>query len=320
LKEEEFFRIALAEIDRQRRRFGRADHARRASELALALVDAIGNKPGFEIHAAAVYDQLADLAYFFPLPDEDERQRFQRVTGHLNEALERNRDDQFALTLKKHVERVAATDLQVRRFEHDTQTRLGNIHARLDKLERRVPADSPLTPALLALRREFHGLTVLGKIIQKQQPGRADWHSVDPADLVLPLLRERGWPEACLQRTGSPRHWMLCSAFVTIALDNLLRNTVEAYGRARLTPPDCPCLITVDYAGHTITLRDWAGGIDPSLGDVFQPYVSAKGVHCNSGLGLTQAREALRVQSDSFTLRLTEPQPEGGAEFQMHLP
>jgi C4-dicarboxylate-specific signal transduction histidine kinase len=64
-----------------------------------------------------------------------------------------------------------------------------------------------------------------------------------------------------------------------------------------------------------LTYRDFAGGIDPSLGDVFEPYTSSKGVQGDVGLGLTQAREAMRLQK--FRIALAPNQPADGAEFQL---
>jgi hypothetical protein len=320
LKPEDYIQTTLAEVERERRNFARPDHARRATELALALLEELAGDDRYRSHAAATYNLLADLAYFFPLHGEPDNERFRRVGGYLEAALALDPHDGFARRFKEHVDRLARTTLQIKRFGHDTQTRLGNIHARLDQLQRQLPPGGEAQAALLNLRREVSGLTVLGKLIEGKQPAAQDWAVTDPADLVLPLLRERGWPDSCLERVGPPSPWELCPGFVTIALENLLRNTAEAYGRTHRTPPSRPCAIRIDYPARALTIRDWAGGIDAKLGDVFEPYVSSKGVQANTGLGLTQAREALQVQSRSFTLELTDPQPPDGAEFRLHFP
>lgn len=94
------------------------------------------------------------------------------------------------------------------------------------------------------------------------------------------------------------------------ALENLLRNAVEACGandRVTLT------------ARHTdnalaITLADTGPGIDPSLGDPFEPFVTgrADGV----GLGLSIALEMIRAQGGT----LTNIPSAIGAKFRITLP
>jgi hypothetical protein len=320
LRDEEYIQTALAEIERERRNYSRPDHARRAAVLAESVLQEIGDDDRFRAQRTAVYNLLADLAYFFPLSSEDDNQRYKRVSGCLEKALQASPHDDFARNFKSHVELRAATTLQIKRFGHDTNNRLGNIHRLLDRLQGNVHEGSELHQSVLGLRREVRGLTILGKIIEGQQPAQEDWQELDPAELLRPLLQERNWPDSCLERRGKPVTWELCPDYVRLALENLVRNLIEAYGRNGIEVPPEPCRITIDYGARTITIRDWAGGIDSSLGDVFEPYVSSKGVRMNVGLGLTQAREALAVQSPTFNLRLPQPQPPDGAEFRLQFP
>jgi hypothetical protein len=315
VRDAEFLDVVVAEIERERRNFARPDHARRAARLAEAMLEELGDAERFRPHRTAINNLLADLAYFFPLSSEAENERYKRVSGYLEQALQASPHDDFAKIFKSHVDRLAATTLQIKRFGHDTKNRLANVRQLLERLERQVAAGSELHQTVLAVRREVRGLSLLGRLVTSEQPPVEDLQEIDPIELVWPLLQERGWPASCLQRVGTPGPWELYPDYVRIALENLLRNTVEAYGRHHIELPPEPCRITIDYEARTLAVRDWAGGVDPELGDVFAPYVSSKG-----GLGLTQAREALEVQSPKFRLELAEPQPQGGAEFCIHIP
>jgi hypothetical protein len=321
VQDEGYLDTALREIERERRNFSRSDHAQRAAALAEAVLEELGTDERFRLHRTALYNLLADIAYFNPLSEEPDNQRYLRVMRYLDEALRLTPTDVFALNFKVLVERLATTTLQIERFRHDTSTRIGNIRVWLDRLEQEIPPGSEAAKTVLALRRDVYGLTVMGKLVRRQEPSKEeDWKEVDPADLVRGLLKERGWPESCLQQVGVAGPWRLCPAWVEIALHNMIRNMVEAYGRSQRTLPPQPCRITVDYHARSITLRDWAGGVDPKLGDIFAPYVSSKGIKLNTGLGLTQARQALQLQSPRFSLELTNPQPPDGAEFRMLFP
>jgi hypothetical protein len=320
VRDTEFLDVVVAEIERERRNFARPDHAQRATALANAVLEEIGDAERFRPHRTAINNLLADLAYFFPLSSEADNERYKRVSGYLEQALQASPHDDFARIFKSHVDRLAATTLQIKRFGHDTLSQLANVRQHLERMEHHVAAGSELHQTVLAIRREIRRLTILGRLVEREQPATDDRQEIDPSEVVRPLLQERGWPKNCLECAGTPAPWEMWPDYVRIALENLLRNTVEAYGRHRLELPPEPCRITIDYETRTITVRDWAGGVNPALGDVFAPYVSSKGVRNNTGLGLTQAREALEVQSPKFRLELAEPQPQGGAEFCIHIP
>ena len=320
VRDEEFLAVAVAAIERERRRFARPDHAQRAAKLAEAVLREIGGDDRFRAHRAAVYNLLADLAYFFPLASEKDNERYQRVSGYVKQALQASPHDEFARIFKDHVDRLAATTLQIKRFGHDTSDRLANLRGLLDRLERTAAPGSEFHQTVLAMRREIRGLKVLGRLVERQEPAMGDWQKVDPTELVGPLLEERGWPASCVRTSAAPAPWQLCPDYLHIALENLLRNTVEAYGRKHVELPTEPCRIAIDYDARSITIRDWAGGIDPNLGDVFEPYVSSKGIHSDTGLGLTQIRVALKAQDPRFSIALTEPQPTDGAEFRLRFP
>jgi signal transduction histidine kinase len=314
----DYLDVAIQEIERERRNFARPDHHLRACALANAILAELGIDERFKPYRAAIHNLLADIAYFFPLSDQSEAKRYELVQQHLRDALTESPHDQFAINLEKHVRLLASTNLQIQRFGHDTGTRMGNIDTLLVRLVHLCPPTEQLHISLAALRREFDSLRAMGRLILGKQPSEKDWKHVDIAEIILPLLEERKWPAACLRRVGTLQCWLVCPDLLRLVFDNLLRNTEEAYSRQKIAKPESPGILTIDYSSRTVTCADFAGGIDATLGDVFEPYRSSKGVFSNVGLGLTQAREAMRLQQ--FSIQLADLQPEGGAEFVLRFP
>ncbi len=318
LKDSDFLDTAIAEVDRERRFFGREDHARRATRLAETILESFSGEESRQSRAW-LNNVLADIAYFHPLAHENDAERYRRVLGYLDRSLAESHDDAFARTFKRFIDRLASTTLQIKRFGHDTKTRQTNIWTILDRLQGRFHDAPDVEASLAGLRREVAGIYVVGQVVSGAQVTEEDWSSMNPVRIVESLLKERNWPGDCLTETGEEAEWQFCPEFLRLTLENLFRNSAEAYGRLKKQQPRNPCSITVDHEKRCITFRDRAGGIASNLGDVFEPYVSSKGVQTNSGLGLDQARRALEIQSPHFRLELTRPQPPDGAEFQLSL-
>lgn len=318
VQRDELFRVAVGAVECERRNFEIADHALRAERLAEGIVQVfeVGELPSYR---AALTNLMADLAYFFPRSTEDEQQRYQRVLGYLELSLQAQPSDAYARSMKNHVQRLATTTLQIKRFGHDTRNRLGNIRHLIKALEQST-LDEHQSSTVVNLRREFQELVLVQNLVEGRQPSSDQWESVDPGGLILGKLQQFGWPAESLIREGEPATWEICPELVGLALGNVLRNTAEAYQRRSLPVPHIPAIVTLDYTRRQIRIRDFAGGIDPSLGDIFAPFVSSKPVRGNTGLGLTQAHEAIAVQSPRFRLYLSDPQPADGAQFVFEFP
>jgi signal transduction histidine kinase len=193
---------------------------------------------------------------------------------------------------------------------------VGALFDAMEQLRDEAPAlSAKARQALRVIERNLRAITAVGAVVRKEAPVREAWASLDPARLAREVVAQLGLPEACVRVEGKPQLWELARDYVALALDNLLRNAIEAYARRGLPVPEPPVEVCVRYGCGEIRVRDRAGGIDPKLGDIFLPYVSEKGIRQNAGLGLTQAREALDLVGGR--LELAGVQPEGGAEFVM---
>ncbi len=320
LSDEEVIDVFRKTLDRERHNVDRHDHAARASAIAEALLAVLGDTPKMGRQRAATYDTLADIAYFHPRNDQTDVERYSIVAGHLHEALAADPHDAFAREFLKHVERLRSVTLQIKRFGHDVGNRLQNIKLVTSRLKRSVTSEEE-RQLLHEIDRDLKSLKVLGAIINRTQPEPSDWTAADPTELVDQIIQGRGWPASCLTLVGDPLPWEICPDFLQVALHNLLKNAVEAYGRSGRRVPAEPCRVTIDHPARTITVRDHAGGIDPHLDNIFDPYVSSKGVSIGtSGLGLTNARAAIEAHGKGCSLDLAVPQPPDGAEFVIRLP
>jgi len=320
LADEEVVDAFRKTLDRERHNVDRHDHSARATAVAEALLAVLGDTPAMARQRAATYDTLADIAYFHPKNGQSDVERYTLVAGYLQESLAADPQDGFAREFLKHVERLRSVTLQIKRFGHDVGNRLQNIKLVTSRLKASVATEEE-RQLLHEIDRDLKSLKVLGAIINRTLPEPSDWAVVDPAELVRQVIQGRGWPASCLALVGEPTPWEICPDFLQVALHNLVKNAVEAYGRTGLAMPAEPCIVTIDYAARTITVRDHAGGIDPSLENIFDPYVSSKGVSIGtSGLGLTNARAAVEAHGRACVLDPAAPQPIDGAEFVIRLP
>lgn len=320
LSDDEVIDVFRKTLDRERHNVDRHDHSARATAVAEALLDVLGDTPAMARQRATTYDTLADIAYFHPRNGQTDVDRYTLVAGYLQESLAADPQDGFAREFLKHVERLRCVTLQIKRFGHDVGNRLQNIKLVTSRLKASVASEEE-RQLLHEIDRDLKSLKVLGAIINGTEPEPSDWTAVDPAELVRQVIQGRGWPVSCVTLVGEPTPWEICPDFLQVALHNLVKNAVEAYGRSGRSMPAKPCLVTIDYAARTITVRDQAGGIDPSLENIFDPYVSSKGVSIGtSGLGLTNARTAIEAHGKGCALDLAVPQPVDGAEFVIRLP
>jgi len=306
-------------VEELRRNFGHPQHVAYAVRIAAGILEATADEP-LTAQQAMLNNLLADLAYFFPISNEDDQQRYVRVLAYLDRTLALQPRDDYARSMKTHVQRLATTNLQIKRFGHDTRNRMGNVRQLLKQLLAELAPTTRTHQIAGSLQREFDNLQLVHQLVEGQQPATDQWKLIDPIEVVRQQLAELDWPAECIEMSGTPSAWEFCPNLLGLALGNLFRNSREAYHRRKLPLPDCPVKVQIDYQAHRIVVRDQAGGINEHLGDIFAPYVSSKSVRGNVGLGLTQARDALRMQSAKFRLYLSEPQPADGAEFVVELP
>jgi two-component system sensor histidine kinase HydH len=160
---------------------------------------------------------------------------------------------------------------------------------------------------------------LVGDLLDFVRDGSLARAPVDPAEILF-LAAEDAAPEAELELEAAPPAWSLDAARIRQALENLLRNAVQA------AEGGC-VLASVSVEGDRLVyaVRDegpglprGASGSSDSSGSseiIFEPFFTTKtrGV----GLGLPVARRIVELHGGELTAR---NRPEGGAEFRVVIP
>ena len=295
--------------------FELADRVTIAIDLGELYLELTSGNPSLARSRVAVRNRLADVVYFQSVSELDARTV--RAIRLLEASLHEDPGNRPAQSMIEVIRQRSGVVLQIRRFGHDTESRWGGVRGTLDALRRRSDLPIDVREMVAILDRNLAHMLSIMKLVQKVVPARAAWVVRDPAEVCRLALEEERLPASCLSLEGVPGQWTMEESYLRVALQNLLRNSSEAYQRRGLSPHDPPVHLVLRYEDKRILVRDWAGGISAGLPDPFVPYVSEKGVQENVGLGLPQAREAIELQDG--TLTLVEPQPDGGTEFCIHL-
>ncbi len=309
------FRRALAHAVRdETRNAGRHQHHRVAQELGTAFLQLSQGRPEEVPQRVAVRNRLADMLVF--RGHADPSKLTSQVFPLLDASLVEAPHDRFAKELKTHVEQRQATVLQIARFTHDVNTRLGGVRNQIDAL-----LSDPSLPDHLRTMAESLA-TNIGYIVSVGSVVRGEFGALTPQDpepILASVLAAHGLPAGCLEVCGPGHTWEISPGYLELAVGNLVANSLEAYARREITPPERPVLILLDHQTQTIRIEDRAGGISAELSDPFLPYVSEKGVAQSTGLGLFQAKRAMELQ-DGGSIVLAPDQPPGGAAFLLSIP
>lgn len=207
-------------------------------------------------------------------------------------------------------ERLAALGRMAAGLAHEIRNPLGAIRLRAETARARAgdAADTTHQTAALdhilieAARLEALTTRLLGFAASPSPQPRPT--ALDPliADAIADQSRDIAY-----QPTGMV--WTLDPILTRSAIDNLLRNATHA-----CRPGDA---VTIDAQGGadlTITIADTGPGLDPGLGDPFEPFITgrADGI----GLGLSIARDMMRAQGGTLVHRASAR----GAVFVIVLP
>jgi signal transduction histidine kinase len=222
----------------------------------------------------------------------------------------------------RHHETMAALGAASQLIAHEVKNALNGIQAALSLLR---PATSSGEVALPALRAQVQRLGHLARSLLSFGAPRTVLRRSCELRLLLEeaLQSVRLLPEAEDVRIGVSTQEGLTvqgdPALLVAAIDNLLRNAVEAGAVARDTGLRATPWVQVSLAREAgevvLVVEDNAGGVDPTLESrLWEPFATAraKGV----GLGLPLARASVEAHGGSLTYtRLPE-----GSRFTLRLP
>ncbi|HYO55533.1 sensor histidine kinase [Archangium sp.] len=222
----------------------------------------------------------------------------------------------------RHQETMVALGSASQLIAHEVKNALNGIQAALSLLR---PAASAGEVALPALRAQVHRLGHLARSLLSFGTPRAALRRTCELRLLVEeaLQSVRLLPEAEDVPLGVSLQEGLTvqadPALLVAAIDNLVRNAVEAGAVARdtgLRPSPWVRVALAHEAGEAVlSVEDNAGGVDPDLEPrLWEPFATsrAKGV----GLGLSMARTAVEAHGGSLTYtRLPD-----GSRFTLRLP
>ncbi|MBF0502852.1 MAG: HAMP domain-containing histidine kinase [Candidatus Riflebacteria bacterium] len=309
----DFFSAWVEQISMESRNFASDGFLQRTEAMINVFLDETGGVEGMNEIRMRAFNILADLNYYSPAHNCSDVDRFKKIDHYLECSLKEVPRNMFALKLKEHLKAFTATSLQIRRFNHDANSRIANIKNLAQRITSHIASDSPIKKDVLQLEYEIGIIDIIGNLVKKSQPARGDWKLADIRDIVEVSLRRRGISTDGIKSSGDRELWEFCPQYLELMFENLLRNSEEAYERQKIPIPEIPIEISIDYSCRLLSYRDFAGGVDPALGDIFEPYKSSKGSFDTSGLGLTQARQVM--ESQGFLIGLYPSQPSGGALF-----
>ena len=294
-------------------------HQERAQQLARLFLNLTKNHAESYLQSRiAVRNRLANLLVFHA--PKDSKDLYIEADTLLQQSLQDDPHNPFAKRLREYIAQRQAFSLQIDRFWHDTNNRIAPLKNNLRKLTQAPDMPEQLKKILHRIEVDIASIDTSLRISgatqgadKTLQPSPSQYEEIDPVALCREILADSDLPSDGVLAIGQKQMWEIAPDYLRFALQLLFANTKEAYERRKITTPSIPLTLTVDYEQHTITLRDWAGGISPNLSDPFQIYASEKGIHMQSGFGLHQARSAVEAMDGTLTLATT--QPDDGAAF-----
>ncbi|MBM4320528.1 MAG: hypothetical protein FJ125_11355, partial [Deltaproteobacteria bacterium] len=209
-----FFEALQAQFFAETTNYARQGHVRTARALGELYLELTG--PGREAPAqassaaarAAILIRLADLA-FFAAPGEPGQAGIE-AAALLDRALAEQPGNPFARRLRRHIEEREATIQQIRRFQHDTSSRIGALREALGQLDGAVgELPAGLRSPLGAVRSNLRFITAVNDLVQGRAPSERQYRRIDPAEVCREALAQLGLPLACLELTGLPAAWEL---------------------------------------------------------------------------------------------------------------
>lgn len=305
--------VLAEQIFHERMQFECETYVQNTQALAEAYLDVSGPvAEKFRFGRAQVMNLLSDMAYF-----QGGEKGEQEAMEWARTCLEINPDDEFARMRRKFIEERLTVQLQIRRFNHDTGNTMAGINSRLDWLLKRPDVkNSPIETYLQRIRTELKRIHSINRFIRDKMPEREEF---SPVELIRELANPfSGMASFVIVPDNTDLKWDTDPDYLGLAIDNLLRNSAEAFERRKIPVSERKIKITTDSENRRILVEDNAGGVEPALKDrMFEPYASSKPVKKETGLGLPNARSA--AEKLKGKLVFPEDQPEHGARFEIYI-
>lgn len=261
-------------------------------------------------------DLIAETEYF-SFGIEIDNIKYERIINYLDKAINLKPGDIFAKQLRKRVKEMKVNDSQIRRFKHDSNSKLGSLKIKIANLGENANLPEEMYRQLDNINLDIESLIGIHDVAIDMKITKNDWVTNDIADYLEKYFKANNKVFSFSQPIGKKRVFEYCERYLSVVLDNLIKNTEEAYDKLGTEPSECKIEITVNYDDLSVIFRDFAGGIAPEIKDkLFEEHASTKEeVACNCGIGLYQAKKAMKLQDNSYDIKLLDPQPDKGAAF-----
>ncbi|GAB5543449.1 MAG: hypothetical protein SangKO_032090 [Sandaracinaceae bacterium] len=271
-----------------------------------------------------------DLAVQVPLDGRDEVAELTRAFNAMVRDIRESRDR------IEYLQRIGAWQEFARRLAHEIKNPLTPIQLAVQQVHRTYRGDDArfrrtlddanaiVEEEVATLRRlvgefsEFARLPVaaletaeLGAFVREAMRG------VDTAALLPPALAGQTAPSLALEVAPGPMSVKIDAQMLRRALDNLVRNAVQAVAHAA-PEGGGQVLVAARREGRDVVLevRDDGPGIDPDQRErVFDPYFTTKDE--GTGLGLAIVKKVVLEHGGAIGCHEA---PEGGAAFRIRLP
>ena len=281
-----------------------------------SLYNSYANKMSID-NKVKLLDLMAETEYLSGTLNTDSN-TYNNIISKLDEAIKLKPNDVFAEQLRKRVKEMKISDLQIRRFRHDSNSKLGilkNSINSIKSIEENNDLPSDLKSELANIKFGIDSLVGIHYVSMENEPSPSDWVNEDISKYINYYFNGRGL-NFSIKLVGNPANFDYCEKYLLVVLDNLIKNSEEAYARKNIPEDERKYEIIIKYNESIVIIKDFAGGIAPEIKDkLFEEHASTKEeVICDCGLGLYQAKKAMKLQEDC-DIRLLEPQPQNGAAF-----
>lgn len=312
-EENAFLETFIAVIFRERANFERKKSNIYTKCLAEVFLDFTNKNPNIKKSRSSIFNLLSDLQ-ISTFAGKDFDTNYKKAIEYLTKSIEEYSDNKFAKNRKEELEKVAITHDQIRKFRHDTTSKLSSIGESVQELlkenldkGKNIPEEM-LRNKLNIFRNKINEIRGVFNFIQNTKPDYSQSFYIE-GFLTSLLPNYQNLNESCIvvKNKDLRKKITFDSNYITMAIDNLVKNSLEAYRRNKIEIPKNPVLITLDYDSFLLTIEDYAGGVKKEFGDkIFEPYVSSKGTQSNIGMGLAMIKTIIEIHGWEIRYENTE--------------
>ena len=296
--EEIFMQIMLTFIFKERANFFEREHNNKITKLLSEIfLEYTKNSSVYNEFRATIFNLLSDMQ-ITSLSGKSFDDNYKKAIEYLSRSLNEFNDNSYAVKRKEELEKVALTHEQIRKFRHDTTSKMSSIKESITLLIDNNDATKDIFIKELKLfRNKINEITGQFNLIQKQKPDVS--HSYD-IEIFLKHLTDKydfiSESDIIIKHKELAEKIEFDSNYLTIILENFIKNSKEAYKKNKIELSKHAIVISFDFKQYTLTFKDFAGGVENKiLNKIFEPYVSTKGTQNNIGMGLAIVQTAVEI-------------------------